>query len=124
MNVLLGSADVIGRYLLNKPISGTFEITEILLAGIVFFGFAYTQRVKGHVAINLVYSRFPNKLKVIVGLLNSIVLICIFVLILWQGIVTAISQWQQHREISNLGLPHFPFQLFVPVGALAMCLVL
>lgn len=122
--MLLGSADVIGRYFLGKPITGAFELTEILLAGIVYFALAYTQHVKGHIAVSLFYSLFPQKLKVRVGLFNSIISICIFGLISWRGIVTAISQWQQHRMISNLGWPHFLFQLFVPVGSLTMCLVL
>jgi len=122
--MVLGTVDVIGRYFFDKPISGTFEITEILLAGIVFFGIAHTQHLKGHVSVSLAYSRFPDRLKLRVGLLNSIVLISIFGLMSWRGIVTAISQWQQHREIINLGWPHFPFQLFVPVGALTLCLVL
>ena len=122
--MLLGSADVLGRYFLRKPITGAFELTEILLAGIVYFALAHTQRAKGHVAVSLFYSYLPEKLKLKVGLFNSIVSICIFGLISWRGIMAAISQWQQHRMVNNLGWPHFIFQLFVPAGSLALCLVL
>ena len=121
--MFLGGADVIGRYFFHRPIVGTFEITEILLAGIVFFGLAYTQRIKGHATVSLVYSHLPPRWKTAVGFLNTLWLICLCILISWRGIMTAIIQWERHREVMNLGLPQFIFQLFVPVGALAMCLV-
>jgi TRAP-type C4-dicarboxylate transport system permease small subunit len=122
--MLLGSADVLGRYFLGKPITGAFELTEILLAGIVYFALAHTQRMKAHVAVSLFYSFLPQKMKARVGFFDTVVSMCIFGLISWRGIVTAISQWQQHRMVSNLGWPHFIFQLFVPAGSLAICLVL
>jgi len=122
--MFLGGLDVIGRYFFNRPIVGAFEITEILIAGIVFFSLAYTQRVKGHATVGLVYSRLPPRPKTLIGLVNNMVLICLFALISWRGIRTAITQWERHREIVNIGLPSFPFQLFVPAGSLVMCLVL
>jgi TRAP-type C4-dicarboxylate transport system permease small subunit len=122
--MLLGGADVIGRYFLNSPVVGAFEITEILLAGVVFFGLAYTQSVKGHVTVDLVYSRLPARLRNVVGMVNKIVLLCLFIMILWRGVATAIIEWKLHRKIPNLGLPYYPFQLFLPLGALAMCFVL
>lgn len=122
--MFLGGADVIGRYFLNHPIVGSFEITEILLAGIVFFGLAYTQRVKGHAMVDIVYARLPKKPKTFIGLVNSFVLLCLFLLILWRGLLKALTQLRMHREIPNLGWPYFPFQLFVPLGALIMCLAL
>jgi TRAP-type C4-dicarboxylate transport system permease small subunit len=124
MMMFLGGADVIGRYLFNNPIVGVFEITEILMAGIVFFGLAYTQRVKGHVVVDFVYSRLPPKIKAVIEMLNTVLLLCLFVMISWRGIMTAITQYKRHREIINLGLPYYLFQLFVPLGALVMCLVL
>ncbi len=122
--MFLGSADVLGRYLFNKPVVGSFEIHEILLPGIVFFGLAYTQLVKGHVSIELVYARLARRLRAEVSVVTSSSLVCLFALIAWRGVVTAISYLERHREVTNLGWPFYPFQLFVPLGALAICLVL
>ena len=66
--LLLGTADVLGRYLFNNPITGTQEIFEILLPGIVLLGWAYAQRFKSHVTVDIIYNRFSPRLKAIVGL--------------------------------------------------------
>ena len=46
--MLLGTADVTGRYIFNKPILGTAEIFGILLPAIVLLGLAYTQEAQAH----------------------------------------------------------------------------
>ena len=33
--MLIGASDVIGRYIFNRPITGTLEISQILMAGMV-----------------------------------------------------------------------------------------
>jgi TRAP-type C4-dicarboxylate transport system permease small subunit len=122
--MLLGGLDVIGRYFFNQPISGTFEITEILLAGIVYFGVAFTQRVKGHATVDFFYGFLSGKTKVVVSFVNSFVVLCIFVMMIWRGTVTAITQLRIHQEVPNIGVPLFLFQLFVPIGAVTMSIVL
>jgi TRAP-type C4-dicarboxylate transport system permease small subunit len=122
--MFLGGLDVIGRYFFNQPIPGTFEITEILLAGIVYFGVAFTQRVKGHATVDFFYGFLPGKTKVVVSFVNSFIVLCIFVMMMWRGTVTAITQLRIHQEVPNIGVPLFLFQLFVPIGAVTMSIVL
>jgi TRAP-type C4-dicarboxylate transport system permease small subunit len=120
----LDSADVIGRYSLNMPIQGTLEISEILLAGVVFFGWGYTQSIRGHVSVSFLVSRFPRRVQAIVDFMTSLLMLILLALIVWQGTETAVSYWQSNRLITTIEWPLYPFQLFVPIGALAFCLVL
>ena len=122
--MFLGTADVTGRYLFNKPIWGTVEIFEILLPGIVLFSLAHTQDTKSHIKVELFYSRLSLRLKAWIGLATTLIAFFLFVLIIWQGIVTAMVYWKQNREIMNIGLPLYPFHLFIPLGGFCMCLVL
>src|SRR3989304_943515 len=55
--MLLVGADISGRRVLNKPIPGTFEVTEFLIAFVVFFALAYTQKAGGHVRVLVLTSR-------------------------------------------------------------------
>jgi TRAP-type C4-dicarboxylate transport system permease small subunit len=121
---LLDTADVIGRYFLNMPITGTQEVSEILLAGIVFFGWGHTQALKRHVAVTFVVSRFPRRLQAIMDLSVSFLMLLFLGLIMWQGIETAMSYRHSNRMIPILNIPIYPFQLFVPFGCLVFCLVL
>lgn len=51
--VLLTFADVIGRHLLNHPIYGANDITEHLMALIVFAGLPLVTRARGHLSVDL-----------------------------------------------------------------------
>ena len=122
--MLLGFADVMGRYLLNRPITGTLEIFEILLPGIVVFSLAYAQRAKAHIAVDIFYARFPSPVRKIVGLAINIWAILFFAIVAWRSTLIAILHWHTGRKISNLEVPIYAVDLFVPVGAMAICLVL
>jgi TRAP-type C4-dicarboxylate transport system permease small subunit len=122
--MLLGFADVFGRYLLNRPITGTLETFEILLPGIVVFSLAYAQRVKAHIAVDIFYSRFPAPVQKILGIVINIWAILFFAIVTWRSTLIAILHWHTGRMISNLPVPIYAIDLFVPVGALAICLVL
>lgn len=122
--MLLGFADVFGRYLFNKPIVGTLEIFEILLPGIVLFSLAYAQRSKAHIAVDVFSSRFPPPVQRVVGIVINMWAILFFAVVTWRSTLIAILHWNTGRKIPNLSVPIYAIDLFVPVGALAICLVL
>ena len=50
----LTSADVIGRYVLNAPISGAFEIVQYLMAVVVFAALPVTTASDSHLSVSLI----------------------------------------------------------------------
>jgi TRAP-type C4-dicarboxylate transport system permease small subunit len=50
-------ADVLGRYLLARPIPGAFELTQIMLALLIFLGLPLVSARDGHVAVSLLDRR-------------------------------------------------------------------
>lgn len=56
----LTAADVIGRYLLNAPISGAFEIVQYLMAVVVFAALPVTTAVDGHLTVSLIPPQMPG----------------------------------------------------------------
>lgn len=123
--MLLGSADVLGRYLFSKPITGVYEIFEILLPGIVLLCLAGTQLAGGHITVGLIsYAHITPQTQARIDFVVKFLLFCLFGLITWQGIDTAIIHWQQHRLVPNIRVPMFLPQLLLPLGALAICPVL
>lgn len=55
--VFLTFVDVFLRYVLGTSISGTVEVTELLMVVVVFSAIAYTQWQKSHVAMDIVTAR-------------------------------------------------------------------
>ncbi len=50
---LVTCVDVVGRYLLDAPLSGAFELTELLLAALVFIALPLTTERREHVEVDL-----------------------------------------------------------------------
>ena len=50
--------DVIGRYILNWPLRGAFEITELLLLALIFAGLPLVSRADEHVTLDFIDAMF------------------------------------------------------------------
>lgn len=58
--MLFVCAEVVMRYVLNAPIPGHLEGSELLVPIIVFFAISYTQSQDGHVGMTLVIEAVPE----------------------------------------------------------------
>jgi TRAP-type C4-dicarboxylate transport system permease small subunit len=58
--MLLVVINVLGRYLINKPLTGTLEFTESLLVLIIFLSVALTQYDGGHIRVILLTRRLKQ----------------------------------------------------------------
>lgn len=122
--MVLGAADVIGRYVFNRPIMGTFEISEILMAVMVFLGWAYTQAQRGHIRVDLLVSRYPPRLQAMVEFVILFLVLVVFCLIAWKAASIARQEWQEQRLVSTILIPRAFFTPFVTLGAFALCVEL
>jgi TRAP-type C4-dicarboxylate transport system permease small subunit len=115
--MLLTTVDVISRAVWSKPIPGTFELSEYLLAIIILLGAAYTQQVKGHVGVDFVTNRFGPKLKAVCEILSNLGCMLILVLLAWQGYARAMEE----TTVSDmLRIPQAPFRMFVAVAGVTL----
>ena len=58
--MLLTCVDVIGRYFFNQPVSGGFEITEMLLAALIFCGLPLVTLRNEHVTVDVLDPVTPD----------------------------------------------------------------
>lgn len=120
--MFLGTGDVSGRYLLNHPITGTMEMSSIMMGVIVLLGWAYTQRHRGHITVELFISRYPPRVRSIVNFITLLLSLILFLAITKQSTLIALRSWQEHRVIPTLGIPTAPFHSLVPIGAILLCI--
>jgi TRAP-type C4-dicarboxylate transport system permease small subunit len=120
--MFLGAADVIGRYVFDKPIFGAIEISEALMAGMVLFAWAYTQRTGGHVKVDMFVLHYSRRARAIADFIALFLSLGLFVVITQQSLVLALEYMSEHRVFPTLGIPASPFHFFVPVGAFFICL--
>jgi len=122
--MVLGTCDVMGRYLFNKPILGTLEIFEILLPAIVLLGLGYTQGSNAHVRVELFVSHLSLRKQTILNFITNGCTLFISVLILWRGWLLTTEYRRIGRTIPTIEVPMFLPQLLVPLGALMLIYVL
>jgi TRAP-type C4-dicarboxylate transport system permease small subunit len=120
--MFLGAGDVAGRYLFNKPIMGTMEASEILMAGVVLLSWAYSQRIGIHVRMRLIISQYSPRAQAIVNFITLLLSLVLFSFIFWQSLAIAIKYLHEHRVFQTLPGPSAPYYFFVPVGAFFLCL--
>ena len=123
MMVLLITIDVILRYFLNRPIKGSYELVEFMLALLVFLGLAYVQTKKGHVSVTLFTGRLsPGQMSVVKSATDLLCLIT-FSLISWRCMVQAETLRTSGTSSDVLSIPNFPFMWMVVFGSLLLSLI-
>jgi TRAP-type C4-dicarboxylate transport system permease small subunit len=61
--MLVTAIDVAGRYVLNKPLPGGFELTEIMLAALIYCGLPLVSARREHIVIDTFDSFFSKRVK-------------------------------------------------------------
>lgn len=122
--MFLTAADVIGRYVFNKPLTGALELTEFMMAVVVAFGLSYTQVKKGHVSVDVVTSKLPQRAKAVINSITCLLFLCLFALISWRLILYAGNLGAEGYTSSALKIPMSPFVYLVALGSTILCLVL
>ena len=111
--MLLTTGDVIGRGFFDKPIPGTVELSEYILATLILLGAAYTQQVRGHVGVSFFTSRLPRRRETICVIGTTALSMLIVAGVVWQGLIKGIEE----RTVSDmLRIPQYPFRLLVAIG--------
>lgn len=120
--MLLGTADVVGRYVFSAPITGASELIELLMAALVFSVFPIATAARLHITIEIFRSS-PRVAALKRVIANIVVLAC---LVLFAGCVL-----RQAGRVASMGdvtdllrLPKAPIFYFIAAScALAAALL-
>ena len=121
--MILTGIDVFFRYVFDKPVPGSFEMTEFMMPLVITFGFAFCALEKGHVQVELLTSMLPKRGQALANSLASLVFFCMFFFITWQTWLRAKGMMDVGQTSIVLYIPIYPFVLAVAVGSAALCLV-
>lgn len=78
------AVDVFGRYLLSQPLPGAFEITEIMLAMIIFIGLPLVCLHEENITVTLVTDRLRPRVRQIHAVVISLFCAAVLLLIAWR----------------------------------------
>lgn len=122
--MILITLDTVGRYFFNNPIQGTYEITEIfLMIMVVFLTLSYSFKTGDHVRVDILYRRFPNKVKNAINVFAMFISAALFAMITYQGWILTHGAWiNQEYTFGVITLPMYLSYIWIPLGSGALTL--
>lgn len=116
--------DVIGRYLMNQPFGGAYELTQILLAALVFIALPLTTADGSHVEVDLALHLFSKQAQALMGRLAGWVSAVALAYFGWRLVIIGLDQWHEGTRSSSLMLPMAPLAFLAAVSCAASAIIL
>jgi TRAP-type C4-dicarboxylate transport system permease small subunit len=121
--ILFITIDVVGRYVLNRPMKGDFELV-VLAAGIIgSFSLAYTLVLDGHIRIDIATSHLRQEGRRYLNLMAYLFGLIFWVLATWRSVIYGITVKKSNLVSGMLPIPVYPFVFIVAFGCAVLCLV-
>lgn len=119
--MLVVTADVLSRTFWHRPLPNSYEYMELGMVLIVYLGISKVQREKGHIAIDLITSKLPDKAGAVLQLSGFVAGLIMMGAIAWWG---AVALWESYTTSEYIGsvsrIPVSPARLGLVIGALIM----
>lgn len=116
--VLIILYEVIMRYVFANPTEWVFETSFMLWGAYFVMVTAWTHKVGGHVSVDVIYNRFPFRMRVILDLV-----LCLGLCFLWIGAVIiggieiATTSWElKEHTMSPWAPPIYPLKTVLPIA--------
>ena len=121
---LLTTADALGRYFLNQPIRGAFEVTEnYLMIFTVYFALVFAYKDGANVRITFFVSRFHNKARLIISYFVQIFSFLYIVFLFVSATRINLGRLNKVVELTQtLSIPIWPAYLVISLGLLFLSL--
>ena len=122
--MLLITADVVSRLVLNKPFAGTAEIVSSIIVIVCFLEIPYVSLKKAHVRTTMLYDKVGVKGKLIIDIIATVLGIIVYAFIIkasWKGFINAIAI--NEAEIAgSVRISTVPGRFFIIFGSVMMIL--
>jgi len=110
--------ETVMRYVFNAPTIWADDLTWNLAGAFFLLGGAYVLRHKGHVNMDVVYNRFPLRVRAILDLFTATLFFSFCGVLLWHGVPFAWrSLMMQELTLPPVSLPVYPVKMTLPIAA-------
>lgn len=122
---ILMIAEVFMRNVFNSPILGCSEICVFLYVSAAYFGWSYTQRDKGHITVDLLYTNLKPAGKLLldrIAIIVNTLLFIAFTYCSWKSF--AISFAKREIYLAAMSMPVYVLRFAIALGVTLMLLQL
>jgi len=120
--MILAVVSVGGRNFANAPLPGYVDWIEQAMPLISFVAVSYTQRLGGHIRMDILIGRLRGRLLWLVEMLSTLVMLALMLLLVWgtyehflRAFDFGAPLWSRDSSM-DIGIPLWPSKLIVPIG--------
>lgn len=115
--------DLLMRHIFNKPFTGGYEITSLVLSVLIFMSWSYTQTQHGHIHVTMLVGIMPKIPRFICFGVTSILSAVVMGIATYAAFIQMLTMKASNVSTGMLLIPHWPF-LCIQGIALAMFTVI
>ncbi|TDQ64143.1 TRAP-type C4-dicarboxylate transport system permease small subunit [Maritalea mobilis] len=126
--MLMAVISVGGRNFFNRPLPGYVDWIEQAMPLIAFVGIAYTQRVGGHIRMDILVGQLKGRLLWLAEFVSTFAMLVLTLLLLWgswahfqRSFDFSVPMWSRDSSI-DIGLPLWPAKLLAPIAFFVLSL--
>lgn len=120
--MFLTAADVILRYVFNRPVPGAFELQRFMMVILVAAAISYTAYIKGHINVDIVFGHLPKRFQESLNVFHYFLGSCVFAVVCWRTILEGLALQARGFTSSTLLIPVFPFYFIIAFCSALLCL--
>jgi TRAP-type C4-dicarboxylate transport system permease small subunit len=124
--VMMATVNILGRWLFSSPISGYVDWVEQAMPFIALLGIAYTQRVGGHIRMDIVVGQLKGRWLWFTELLTTFAMLILTLALIYGSYLHFWRSYTIGDSSLDINLPTWPAKLVVSfsLAILALRLVL
>lgn len=107
--ILVTCVDVVGRYFFSAPLSGAFEMTELLLAALVFMALPLTTERKEHIEVDLLGMALGPQSQRLLSAFGGLFSAALLATLAWRLASHAYASAEDEAVTNALAIPLAPF---------------
>jgi TRAP-type C4-dicarboxylate transport system permease small subunit len=126
--MLMAVISVGGRNFFNRPLPGYVDWIEQAMPLIAFVGIAYTQRVGGHIRMDILVGQLKGRPLWLAEFVSTFAMLILTLLLLWgswahfqRSFDFSVPMWSRDSSI-DIGLPLWPAKLLAPIAFFVLAL--
>ena len=113
--------DVFLRYFFNSPITGTTEISQLMMIIIVFPALGWAAIDRAHIRVDLLIRQLPKRPSAVVNAITFLLALGVYFIITWRSFLESAVV---NRQTSLIHLPFAPFYWLMSVSLAIFCLAI
>lgn len=121
--IALTCTDVITRYWFNAPINGAFELTELLLAALIFAALPLTTAAGQHVEVDLLAGLASRPARRVMNKLAALISSAVLAVIAWRLTLHGLRLFEDGAVTNSLTLPLAPVAWLAALSCAASAVI-